>query len=320
MPKNGAGASKCVGGQFNRAGPLWRRRCRSLQVCGWTVQVCTIPITENRCRSLQVCGWTVHMVNRGLAHQGAGASKCVGGQFIADVAVRSVVGAGASKCVGGQFSMESIWTAGQVPEPPSVWVDSSQSAAQCSDPGVPEPPSVGVDSSFLIGEVGGGRCRSLQVWGWTVPSDLAIAACAGCRSLQVWGWTVPTDESPSSPCGAGASKCGGGQFPRGILTQEERVPEPPSVGVDSSRRVCTRWYEWCRSLQVWGWTVHGWTKTGTRRWCRSLQVWGWTVHYCGEQLGTAGAGASKCGGGQFPVPGNARASGAGASKCVDGAS
>ena len=33
--------------------------------------------------------------------------------------------------------------------------------------------------------------------------------------------------------------------------------------------------------------------------CRSLQVWGWTVQILSLKIAMKGAGASKCGGGQF---------------------
>ena len=77
-----------------------------------------------------------------------------------------------------------------------------------------------------------------------------------CRSLQVWGWTVHCSPTVLPERGAGASKCGGGQFHVYVL-------------------VVTR--VWCRSLQVWGWTVPASTRICSGLWCRSLQVWGWTV-------------------------------------------
>ena len=157
-----------------------------------------------------------------------------------------------------------------------------------------------------------------------------------CRSLQVWGWTVHTDFEGDTDFGAGASKCGGGQFRVWSMQVPPTVPEPPSVGVDSSKRTSGmgrkrvpeppsvgvdssmagylrfRWR--CRSLQVWGWTVHRKSRRSRRLRCRSLQVWGWTVHIRVRGQGGYGAGASKCGGGQF-IRGVHRARiGAGASK------
>ena len=58
-----------------------------------------------------------------------------------------------------------------------------------------------------------------------------------CRSLQVWGWTVRPPRNMSRASGAGASKCGGGQFPNDTTPPQNVVPEPPSVGVDSSHRL-----------------------------------------------------------------------------------
>ena len=128
-------------------------------------------------------------------------------------------------------------------------------------------------------------CWSLQVWGWTVPDNTSATSIVMCWSLQVWGWTVPALFRGLRSGSAGASKCGGGQFMSGWWLQRTGVLEPPSVGVDSSLR-CIR----IRRVLVLEPPSVGVDS--------SLKP---------TRATPAGAGASKCGGGQFPVPGNARA-------------
>ena len=120
-------------------------------------------------------------------------------------------------------------------------------------------------------------CRSLQVWGWTVHGCSNRDCSPRCRSLQVWGWTVQdrlihmADQVSEPPSvGVDSSLCIRRMW-------DERVPEPPSVGVDSSEYTSGARPSRCRSLQVWGWTVHIHRCTNVLRGCRSLQVWGWTV-------------------------------------------
>ena len=161
-----------------------------------------------------------------------------------------------------------------MPEPPSVGVDSStgqnrmtytrcrslqvwggDSSFQRLAPArvrVPEPPSVGVDSSTTTQHVAGKRCRSLQVWGWTVHRHGAWDTPSGAGASKCGGGQFQRMNMPIRTPGAGASKCGGGQFTRTSMgTRTSGAGASKCGGGQFEVLIDGYQLQRCRSLQVW---------------------------------------------------------------------
>ena len=122
------------------------------------------------------------------------------------------------------------------------------------------------------------RCRILQVWGWTVPARTQGHAARWCRILQVWGWTVHIqrpgrrDIQVPDPPSVGVDSS---YIPDNAL--RKLVPDPPSVGVDSSDH-----HEPIPPILVpdppsVGVDSSHFVQPILQSRCRILQVWGWTV-------------------------------------------